>query len=130
MNFIFGFNDGPHITCLSWKCKALTYSLRIPRATYVSIFFFFFTIYSHISLSDRMKKKSHLMQQNENLHMWKHLYHCTSGKCQQQYRRVKLLQISKMFMQNSSFSINCIQTSDKLTTEDWYQYVVQQSRCS
>lgn len=42
--------------------------------------FFFFTIYSHISLSDRMKKKSHLMQQNENLHMWKHLYHCTSGK--------------------------------------------------
>lgn len=80
MNFIFGFNDGPHITCLSWKCKALTYSLRIPRATYVSIFFFFFTIYSHISLSDRMKKKipSHAtkwkpahVETSISLHIWK-----------------------------------------------------------
>lgn len=79
MNFIFGFNDGPHITCLSWKCKALTYSLRIPRATYVSIFFFFllFIVTFHC-LTGWKKIPSHAtkwkpahVETSISLHIWK-----------------------------------------------------------
>lgn len=43
--------------------------------------------------------------------MWKHLLLHIWKKPAARQKKVKLLQISKLFMQNSSCSINCIQTS-------------------
>lgn len=45
------------------------------------------------------------------LHMWKHLLLHIWNAPAARHKKVKLLQISKLFMQNSSCSINCIQTS-------------------
>lgn len=79
-----------------------------------------FAIYSPNKLSCQNQKNSHLTQQNERRGILVfslcgtcgNIYCCTSGKCQQPDRRKSnCCKFSKLFMQNSSCSINCIQTS-------------------